>query len=271
MTTQKTPHSSRHVLRLAILAGIALFVFLILAPPGLLTKADMVGYAVCHRARSHSYSIGGRQLPLCARCTGNFLGALVGLLGQVVILGRRREAEFPPTPILLLLIGFIALMGIDGFNSYLGVLLGSSPFYEPRQWLRLVTGALNGLTISGLLLPLFNFSLWKNPRRRPAIQGWRDLAVLLALEGGLVALVLSGWWLLLYPLSLLSAVAVLTLLTLVNAVLVMMVTGWENRYRRYREALAPLLLGFVLALAQVGGIDLIRYALTGTLKGFPNL
>ncbi|HEC34484.1 MAG TPA: DUF2085 domain-containing protein, partial [Chloroflexi bacterium] len=63
-----------------------------LTPQELLTKVDLVGYAVCHRIPSHSFFVGGRQLPLCARCTGTFLGALTGLLGQEVVLRRRRES-----------------------------------------------------------------------------------------------------------------------------------------------------------------------------------
>jgi hypothetical protein len=38
-------------------------------PPGLLGKADAIGYAVCHRIDLRSFHLGDRQLPLCARCT----------------------------------------------------------------------------------------------------------------------------------------------------------------------------------------------------------
>ncbi|MDW7990671.1 MAG: DUF2085 domain-containing protein, partial [Anaerolineae bacterium] len=48
--------------------------YFLLTPPGLLTKTDCIGVAVCHRIPSHSFHIGGRQLPLCARCTGTFPG-----------------------------------------------------------------------------------------------------------------------------------------------------------------------------------------------------
>jgi len=265
--------SSRHWMKWAI---VALFVLVLaayvgLTPAGLLSKADLVGYAVCHRIPSHSFFFAGRQLPLCARCSGTFLGALTGLFGQIVILRRRRESEFPFWPILLLFGTFIALMGGDGLNSYLSMIPGAPTLYEPQQWLRLVTGALNGLALSGILLPMVHFSLWRKPSPDRTVQGGRDLVVLLALEAGMVGLVLSGWPPLLYPLALASAAGVLAMLSLVNTAVVLMITGWENRYSRWTEALPPFLLGLTLALLEVGAIDVLRYAFTGTLAGLPGL
>jgi uncharacterized membrane protein len=254
----------------AAFLGLVLGLFLGLTPRGLLSRADVVGYAVCGRLPSHSFFIAGRQLPVCARCTGTFLGALIGLFGQAVVLRRRRESDFPPTAIFVAVLGFIAIMGIDGVNSFLNE-LGLSRLYEPQQWLRLATGALNGLALSGLLWPILNFSLWASPSPSPVIQRWRDLGVLLLLEMAMVVLALTRWPVLLYPVALLSAAGVLALLAAVNSALILMVTGWENRYHSYREATVPLLLGLTLAIVQVGLIAIIRYAATGTLDGFPGL
>ena len=133
----------------------ASLVFLIATPGGLLTKANMIGYAVCHRIESHSFTIAGRQLPLCARCSGTFIGALTGFFGQAVVLRRRRTAEFPPPLIIVILVGLTLLWATDGFNSYM-TLLNGPHLYEPQNWLRLTTGALNGLTMSALVYPVFN-------------------------------------------------------------------------------------------------------------------
>jgi len=229
----------------------------------------MVGYAVCHRIPSHSFFIAGRQLPLCARCSGTFIGALTGLFGQAVVLKRRRESAFPPVPVMAVMGGFMLLWGADGFNSYVSMVIQTPLVYPPQQWLRLATGTLAGLTLSSLLLPVLNLSLWERPSPQPAIQGWRDLGVLLLLEGVMAGLVLSRWPPLLYPLALLSAAGVLTMLAVVGTVLVLMVAGWENRYRCYRETAVPFMLGLSQALLMVGAIDLVRYATTGTLEGFP--
>lgn len=262
------PHWTRWVaLALAVLV-IGTYIFL--TPPGLLSKTDWVSAAVCHRIPSHSFFFAGRPLPLCARCTGTFLGALTALFGQAVFL-RRRGTSFPPPAIIVLLVGFIGIMGIDGLNSYVNLMRGAPLFYEPRNELRLITGALNGLALGALLWPMVHFTLWRNPLPEPVIRNGKDLGILLLMEAGVVALVLSGWPALLYPLALASALGVLTLLTLTMTIIVVITVGRENRYERWRDALTPLLVGLTLAFLFIGLVDLVRYALTGTITGVPGL
>jgi uncharacterized membrane protein len=255
---------------IAVLLPLTLAAFLMATPNGLLRKADMVGYAVCHQIESHSFTIAGHQLPLCARCTGTFLGALVGLFGQAVVLRRRRAAGFPPAPLLAILVGFTLTWMGDGLNSYVA-LIGGPHLYEPRNALRLTTGALHGLTMSALIYPLFNVSVWRRPVYEPAFRNLADLGALLAMEAVLIGVVLSGWVLLLYPLVVLSAGAVLTLLTSVNSVIALILMRRDNRIVNWRQALVPLSVGLILSLIQIGLIDIIRFALTGTLEGIPAL
>ena len=243
---------------------------LVLTPGGVLRKADLLGYAVCHQIESHSFTLAGRQLPLCARCTGTFLGALVGLFGQAVVLRRRRASALPPAPVLVALVAFSLLWAGDGLNSYLR-LAGAPHLYRPHNQLRLVTGALNGLTMSALIYPVFNVSVWCNPVDEPSIRTPRDLAPLVLLEGALVATVLSGRDFLLYPLALLSGIAVLTLLSSVNTVIAVVVLGRENSAEGWREAVVPVVVGVLFSLIQITAIDLVRYSLTGTLDGIPSL
>ncbi|MEE8392673.1 MAG: DUF2085 domain-containing protein [Anaerolineae bacterium] len=250
------------------LAAATVVTFLVATPGGLLDKTDMFGYAVCHRITARSFIIAGRQLPLCARCSGTFIGVLVGFFGQAVVLRRRRAAEFPAPHIIVILIGFTLLWATDGFNSYM-TLINGPHVYEPRNWLRLTTGALQGLTMSAFVYPVLNFTLWRNPVPERTIRNLGELGVLLLLEAGLIGLVLTKWDFLLYPLALLSAAGVLTLLTCVNGMLVLMITRRENVVDTWRASVIPLLAGLTLSLIQVGAIDLVRYALTGTLEGFP--
>jgi uncharacterized membrane protein len=257
--------------RLAIVSAIAaLVLFTVATPDGLLTKMDMVGYAVCHRIAARSFVIAGRQLPLCARCTGTFIGALVGFFGQAAVLRRRRAAEFPPLLVLAVLVSFTLLWGADGLNSYM-VLIGGPHVYEPRNWLRLTTGALQGLTMSALVYPVFNFTLWREPTTERNIRNLGELGGLLLLEAGMVALVLTQHRFLLYPLAILGTLGVLTLLTSVNSMLALMILRRENIADTWRDSIAPLLTGLTLSLIQIGAIDVVRYTLTGTLQGIPPL
>lgn len=252
------------------LLAFSLGAFLIATPGGVLAKADMVGYAVCHRIGSHSFSLGGRQLPLCARCTGTFTGALVGLVGHAIVLRRRRAAQFPPPAVLATLVVFTLAWVADGANSYLA-LVGAPHLYPPRNSLRLFTGALNGLTVSALVYPLFNVVLWRDPDPEPTLRGVRDLAVLFFMEFSLVIVVLSRWDPLLYPIALVGATGVLTLLTSVNIVLTLILLRRENSANTWRHAALPVTVGLALSLVQIGAIDLLRYWLTGTLDGLAAL
>jgi hypothetical protein len=194
----------------------------------------------------------------------------VGLFGQAVVLRRRRAAEFPTTPVLTILVGFTLSWMADGLNSYLA-LIGGAHLYEPRNALRLTTGAVNGLTMSALIYPIFNISVWRHPADKPAVRTLPDLGVLLLMEAALISVVLLRPDFLLYPLALLSAGGVLTLLTSVNTVIALILMRRENSIGNWREAMVPIALGLVLSLIQIGLIDIIRYVLTGTLEGIPPL
>ena len=239
----------------------------------LLAKPYMVGYAVCHQIPSHSFIIGDRALPLCARCTGTFMGALVGFFGQAVVLRRKRVSEFPPPLILVVLVLFTMLWAGDGLNSYMGTIVRGPHLYRPLHELRLLTGALNGLTMSALVWPAFNVTLWRHPVPEPNIRGLRDLGVLVLLELSMVGLVLlavyAQWDWLLYPLAWLGALGVLALLTSVNTLLVLIVIQRENVVERWRDALVPLVVGFAVGMVQVSLIGAVRYTFTGTFLGLP--
>ena len=128
--SQESRKLSRPWLRLWA-TGIALLVVavILLAPPAsLLGKCDAVGYAICHRIPERSFHLAGRQLPLCARCTGTYLGALVGF-ATMWALGHRRASNLPPTRVIVLLVGFIASMG----SKTAGKLRVHSPVWMQRE------------------------------------------------------------------------------------------------------------------------------------------
>src|SRR5574341_330843 len=252
-----------------LFVGVAALVFaawLLGTPPGLLGKADAVGYAVCHRIDERSFHIGDRQLPLCARCTGTYLGALVGMLALAVM--GRRAGGLPTRPLLVILLGFIAVMGFDGVNSYLTLFPGAPHLYEPQNWLRLVTGTFNGMAMAALVFPVLNQTLWKNWENRPALSGFRDLGVLVVLGVIVIGLVLTENPVILYPLALLSALGVVALLTMLDTTLLLILTRRDGRVERWTGALLPLVAGFTLAILQIGLIDAARFAVFRTWGGF---
>ena len=107
-----------------------------------------------------------------------------------------------------------------------------------------------------------------HPDPRRSIGSWRDLAWLLVAAAAVIALVGSEWAPLLYPLAILSELAILGLVGLVNAMFVLMLMRREGRATRTRDALLPLLLGLALAAVELTAIGLARAALTERL-GLP--
>jgi uncharacterized membrane protein len=235
-----------------------------------LNGADWAGYALCHRLPGHSLTINGRQLPLCARCTGMYLGAAVAL-GVLGLSGRLRRADLPPWPVLLLLVGLIGMMGIDGLNSFSHFLPNGPRLYEPRNWLRLVTGMGTGLAMGLILAPAVAQTLWRAPEFTPVLGGLRELADLLVLALVVILLALSNQPAILYVLSLVSTAGLLAIVAALNMVVLLIGARRDGRATRWRETAVPLALGLLLAILELGAISYARFSLTGTMTGFPGL
>jgi uncharacterized membrane protein len=249
------------------LALIVIGAWIFVMPGGLLGHAALVGYAVCHRIPERSFVIGGVQLPLCARCTGTYLGALAGF-AVMFLLGRSRAANLPPAHVLAIFVLFVAGMGFDGVNSYLTLFPGLPHLYEPQNWLRLTTGTFEGIALAGVVLPIFNQTMWADATGERALRDWRELGVVMLGGVAMILIVLAGPPALLYPLALLSSGSVLWMFTLINSVLATLLARRENQASSWRQAAPMLLVGLALALVELSSIDLGRAYLTQVL-GLP--
>lgn len=261
---------------LVIAAALLVFVgWFLNTPPGLFGKADAIGYAVCHRIGERSFHIGSYQLPLCARCSGMYLGAVTGLVFQSLIGWKR--LKIPHWSIIALLVVFVAAFGIDGSNSYLYLLKQVSPgilpnipnLYVPNNTLRLLTGSGMGLGMAVMLFPAFNQTVWADGEDKPAIPGWKVFGLLLGIQVIFDLLVLSESPIVLYPLAIISALGVWLLLTIVYSMVWVMIMGQDNKFTKLRQLWLPLLAGLTIALIQTAAIDALRFWLTGTWGAFP--
>jgi len=205
-------------------------------------------------------------MPLCVRCSGMYLGAMLGL-GFLAWTGPRRSG-IPPYSILAVLGIFIAAFVIDGLNSFLNLIPGIPTLYEPHHWLRMLTGSGMGLVIAMALYPAFNQTVWKQPDERPAIISLRTMGWLVLITFGLDAIILTENPLILYPLALISAGGVLVILTMVYCMLCLILFKKENRFSSLRQMLTPLTAGLGIAFTQIIVLDIIRYMITGTWDGF---
>ncbi len=176
-----------------VAAVLAFSAWLYVAPPGLMGKLDAIGYAVCHRIDSHSLHIGSLQLPLCARCTGEFNAAAIALIFQGLV--SPRKSQFPNRGILAVLAVLFAAFAFDGSNSYLALLRTVSPgafgripnLYVTTNVTRVFTGSGMGLAMGAILFPMYNQSVWRTPTPQAALT-WRGFGVL----AGILLLIDAG-------------------------------------------------------------------------------
>ena len=254
---------------LTVLAG-----FLFITPPGLLGKADGIGYAVCHRIDERSFHLFGRQLPLCARCTGEFDAAAI----TFIFLGfvSRKRSSMPLKGILVVLVLFFLAFAIDGSNSYLyllkqtykGFLPQIPNIYIPNNTLRLLTGSGMGIAIASVLYPVVNQTLWRDAVERPALT-WKEFGRLLGIISLVDLGILSENPIVLYPVAFLSVLGVLALLTTVFSIVWVIIMRQENAFETLKQLWMPVTAGLTLAFLMISVIDLLRLQLTGTWGGFP--
>jgi uncharacterized membrane protein len=248
---------------LAIIGGWTLY-----SQTGVLGKADAVGYAICHRIAERSFTAFGRQLPMCARCTGIYLGVVTGFLVTIAS-GRGRASRFANWRITGLLGLFVAVMGIDGLNSFTGLIPGVEGIYHTTNALRVTTGIFCGFTVIHLVMPSFNQSVWADGGEPlPALRSLRELAGLFVLGVLLVTIILTHNSLILLILGIISAIGVLMVFTMIMTVAVLILIRAENRFTSWRELGLPMLAGFTLSIGMIFAINVVRYTATGTWDGF---
>ena len=93
-------------------------------------------FSGCHQRPERSFFVKGYQMPVCARCEGEYIGALAALIAVWFM--------HPPYWLMTLL---MVPMIIDG-------LLQALTSYSSTNWRRLITGALFGFGAAMILIML---------------------------------------------------------------------------------------------------------------------
>jgi hypothetical protein len=194
-----------------------------------------------------------------------FTGAMLGLIYQAA---QGRKGKMPPVVVMVLL-GLMALTWVlDGTNSFTMLIPGFSSVYETQNWTRLVTGTGMGLALSAILLPSFIQTVFVRWEEKSALGNWKQVLGLLVIAAGLDALILLEAPWVLYPIALVSSAGVLVLLTMVYTMVLVMLTKKDNTFPHFSDLVNHLIGGYIIALMQIGLVDLLRYLWTGTWAGF---
>jgi uncharacterized membrane protein len=248
----------RSRLRLYLLAGLGLaLVGFLLLPGSLAAKLQMLAAGVCAQRPGHSYFMGGVQLPLEARMGGIFAGFLVGVL-YLLWANRERAGLLPPAPLQALLLGFVALMALDGINA-LFYDLGWPALYAPQNAVRLATGLLCGLALALLAVPVLAGVLWRDWDFEPSVGSVAEVGWALCLLALVQLVTMSGAAALLYPVGLLMIAGVIVAFAVGNSYAVVLITRRERRASTWGQAASPLLAGVLIAVVELGALSAFRY------------
>ena len=219
-------------------------------PWPLMEKLRAIGHTVCMLRPSHSHFLAGEQLPLEARTMGMYAGFLI-TFGHLLVLRRGRAVRFPGKWMTVLLVGFVAVMGLDGLNSS-AFEVGMVHLYAPSNALRLITGLLVGVAMGSFLLPLASPVLRAGNPPRAVLGSVKELAGLLVIESLFFLGIVSGAGWLLYPVSLMGAGGVVTLFfTLSVIVIALLARQWSETSGR-RNRLLFVDLAQLLAVVELG-------------------
>ncbi len=235
----------------AILAGMLFW-------PG--TPLNWKMYAAVHGvcAQVHNVSLGGEQLPLCARNTGIYSGFLLTFI-YLWLLGRERAAKLPPPAIVVALVALVVIMAVDGFNS-LFVDLFLPHLYTPRNELRTLTGIGMGTAIAVAMLLILNLSLRRDPDMEQRVIGnWRELggALLLGLlvHAAIYGNVAITYW----PIAIVAWTGIVGILFAVNLLIVALAMNYEGRVVRVVELARPATVALVLTAIMLGVMSWGRF------------
>lgn len=249
---------------LVTLAAMAvIIVWLSLTPRGFDGKLLALADSVCHGNPDHRLQIGGKLLPLCARCTGMFLGCALGAFG----FGRNTKNSGYPSPIFRVVIGLLVLFfAVDGVNSGIDTLFGWA-LYTPTNELRLITGLGMGLALAVIIVPLWRQIMVGNIPTGPGLQEWSEFIPVFLAEAALVPLILFAPAWMYLPVAMISTLTIPVLVTIVYTLLWILILKKEAVIRNRSQQITYIALGCLTAFVQIGLLDLLRVALLGTWAG----
>ncbi len=246
---------------------LAVLIAFIAAPAPLPRKLLLAMGGVCGLRPAHSYFVGGVQLPLEARMTGIYGGAL--LTFAVLMACGRLGARRLGSPLLIgILAIFFMSMAFDGVNSTLAE-LGMPHLYPPTNLLRLLTGLLSGMAIAPVLLWLLSVVATARDQDAPraVVRAPWELVAPLAINAIFAALVLDGRAVFYYPIGLLSVAGIVGVLAITALLVILAISGLSGRVIYVRQVVAPGALALLVAFAILGATATARWTFIAALAG----
>jgi len=241
---------------LVIMAAASLSLnFLMTTPPGWYAKGMAIGASVCHQIPSHSFLHDDLQFPMCARCSGLYLGSFIGLL---YFASQGRKSALPKRGILLLLCLLTLMWGTDGLNSLISDILKRPFLYPTNNTTRLASGFGMGLVLSTALATLFNVTIWKKREDSALLRNLWQVGAYMVLAAGMSALLVFSNECIFQALAFISIGMVVIVISLLYTIFWIIVAKKENSFDQPSAAGLFFCAGFASAMAQISLLSLLR-------------
>ena len=246
---QKAPQPFHLGMNVVYITGGILALLLFFPGASVLSRLQWLDSGICAQILSHSFYPGGYRLPLCARNTGIYLGFFVTLV-TLYSTGKGRAQYIPRWSIVAVLVGGIAAMAIDGFNSLL-LDLHQPHLYQPDNLLRLATGLVTGLALALLFLPMLNRLFWRGYNEIRSVASWKALTLFLPVPViSFLSISSQAEWIL-YPVALLSTSGVLTLMSGLNMIVIVAMSKRDETFESYGELLPFFALALLCSVGEL--------------------
>jgi uncharacterized membrane protein len=257
LTVQRPPFPIKSWLRPVTIAPVLGTLIFLALPWSLEHKAHAILHGLCAQRPSHTYYFGDRPLPFDARMTGIYLG----FLGTMIVLvgaGAWRWCRTPSPSRVAALMALGGIMAADGFNSLLKDLALPYP-YEPRNWLRVVTGAGAGLVLAVALCFLISVTLWKTvDTRKQTLESWWLPVRSIAVAALLLLVAVSGIEPLYAPVVLTLVFSALSAISTLSLVVIVIVRKMEFRFAGPRQVEPIVVPAVALAVMVMLALSISR-------------
>ncbi len=243
---------------------VVLVLFFLLPLPGgrevgLAERVWAAAHGVCAQKEGHMLFLGGHVLPLCARDSGIYLGALLAVL-YLLAIGRGWAGGRPPRWFWRVVWGSIGFFAVDVANSVADDWFFGG-VYRPHNLLRLTSGLLMGLVTGVLLLWALHLSFARRRPERPIVDRPAGFLGLLLVEalGGLA--LWSGWGWLYLPMTVLTLGGMVGMLLVGVWLLFLFWTRGREPVPGFREAAPAFFWAGVTTVALIASLSWLRYRL----------
>lgn len=210
-----------------------------------------IGHAICHQIPERSFFVYGKQLPLCARCTGIYLGMFIAFSFYFFtkILKNKKPIKPPALWINIFSIFFILIMPLHALSA----LIISTPY---DNILRFITGLLFGFSIPWYLFLTINYSrrfIYQNKE----IINYKEYLTLILLVTILASVFLIKISAILYISIYISIIGLLIFIFLINLSILILIFDSIKRIKN-KPFYYLIIISIILSILEIITLNLLH-------------